>query len=65
MMDIEKREEVLNKYFSKKIIELLANGAPENLKLQELYKAPISYAEAVSVLEHTISEIKKVCVIQK
>lgn len=65
MKDIEKREETLKKYFSKKIIELLAEGAPEKLKMLDLYKNPVSYAEAFSILEHTISEIKNVCIIQK
>lgn len=65
MTDTEKREKTLVKIFSQKFIELLAEGAPEYLKSLDLYKPPISYAEANAILKHTISEIEKVCVIQK
>lgn len=55
-MTIEmKRQQFLNKYFSKKILDLIASGVPE----EEIGNCPISHEEAIAILEHTISEVGK------
>lgn len=56
MSDDEKRRNFLKKYYCKKIMSMFSEGVEvEN----EMYKKAISYEEAISVLEHTISEIGK------
>lgn len=55
MNDMQKRQKVLNNYFSKKIMELFRKPISEEV----LTEKKISYEEAVEVLEHTISELGK------
>jgi len=63
MDDNMKRKVSLNHYFSKKIMEMFAEGVPKDKNF--LGEEKISYEEAISVLEHTISEVGKNCFILK
>lgn len=59
-MSKEERLIHLQDYYSKKIMELFAEGIPESLKATSLiYRTGISYEEAEIILEHTISQLKK------
>lgn len=55
MRDTEKRMACLKKHFSEKIMQMFSEGVPENC----LGRKEISYEEAVAILKHTISEVKK------
>lgn len=59
-MSKEERLLHLQNYYSKKIMELFAEGIPESLKATSMiYQTGISYEEAEGILGHTISQIKK------
>ncbi len=59
-MSKEERLIHLQDYYSKKIMELFAEGIPESLKATSLiYKAEISYEETERILEYTISQLRK------
>lgn len=53
--DKEKRMECIKKHFSKEIMHLFSEGVPEDY----FGEKEISYEEAVAILQHTISEVKK------
>lgn len=55
MTDPEKRMTYLKKHFSKEIMHLFSEGVPEKI----IGEKKISYEEAVAILKHTISEVKK------
>jgi len=56
----EERLVFLQDYYSKKIMELFAEGIPESLKATSLiYQIGISYEEAEAILGYTISQLKK------
>lgn len=52
MTDVEKREKKLLIHFSRKIVEMLSNADDEVLDGK-----PISYNEACSILNYTISKL--------
>lgn len=52
------RRKVLRKIFSKKILKVFSEGLKDDEHFSEEEKQ-ISYAEAVDVLEYTISEMQK------
>ncbi len=59
-MNNEIRLKHLQDYYSKKIMELFAEGIPESLKTASLiYRTGISYEETEKILEYTISQLKK------
>ena len=51
------RVDMLCGIYSKEIMQLLDKGVPKRLETRP-EKQRISYAEAVSILEYTISELK-------
>ncbi|MCI8506845.1 MAG: hypothetical protein HFI67_11730 [Lachnospiraceae bacterium] len=59
-MSKEERLVHLQDYSNKKIMELFAEGIPESLKATSLiYRTGISYEETETILEYTISQLKK------
>ncbi len=60
-MTIRERLPYLQDYYSQKIMELFAEGLPEELKppIDMGLKAGISYEEAEKILEYTASQLRK------
>ena len=59
-MTIKERLPYLQNYYSQKIMELFAEGIPEELKKTSLaYNKGISYEEIKKILEYTISQAEK------
>jgi len=59
-MTKEERLDYLQDHFSGKIIEIFAQGIPDSMKeASPAFRKGISYEEAVKILGHTISQLKK------